>query len=134
MRELRVWYRDRLPARIAALEAARTALEARDPEALESLRRIAHMLHGSGATYGFPEISEAARRLENAPEDGLLEPAKTLVQALRAVMESDDEERSTVLIVEDDPDLAHFLEVLLAGPNRKLVLAHSGAQALAILE
>ena len=134
MRELKIWYRDRLPARISALESARTALELRDPDAVDSLRRIAHQLRGSGATYGFPEISDTARHLEEAPEGELLGSAILLIDTLRAVVERGSEERCSILIVEDDVDLAQFTKTLLAGPGRDIHLAHTGAQAQAILE
>jgi len=134
MRELRAWYRSRLPARISALEEAKTALSRRDPDAVESLRRIAHVLRGSGATYGFPEISESARALEEAAEEELLVPVKSLLATLRSAAENGSGDRSSILIIEDDLDHARYLEILLAGPGREILLAHSGAEAEAILE
>jgi diguanylate cyclase (GGDEF)-like protein len=134
MRELRVWYRSRLPARIAALETAKTALNRQDPDAVDSLRRIAHQLRGSGATYGFPEISESARALEAAAEGEILGPVKDLLSTLRAAAEHGNEDRSSILIIEDDVDQANYISTLLAGPGRVIHLAHRGAQAQAILE
>ena len=59
--ELRNWYRERLPTRIAALQDARKQIVEKPTEGLDSVRRIAHSLRDSGATYGFTEITEAAR-------------------------------------------------------------------------
>jgi diguanylate cyclase (GGDEF)-like protein len=134
MRELRAWYRNRLAARILALEAARSALALQDSEAVNSLRRMAHQLRGSGATYGFPEISESARALEEAPESDLLGPVNVLLNTLRKAAEIGGEDRASILIVEDDPDLAGYMTALLSGPGREIHLAHTGAQAQAILE
>src|SRR3954470_2488582 len=55
-----------LPERLAELEAARAA--ARDAgwtaQPLRHFHRLAHSLVGSGATFGFPEVTEHARPLE----------------------------------------------------------------------
>jgi len=134
MRELRTWYRNRLPARIAALESARGGLVRRDFESISSVRRIAHQLRGSGATYGFPDISAAARTLEEAPEESLLDPVNSLVETLRQAASSEGEERASILIVDDDADLANYMSTLLAGPGRRIHVAYTGAEAQAILE
>ena len=134
MNELKTWYRERLPARIAALEAARRDLERPGTEALLSIRRIAHLLHGSGGTYGFPEITESARRVEEAPAEALQEPLRTLIETLRAAAGSPGDERTSILIVDDDVELAGFMKTLLTAPGRDILIAHTGAQALALLE
>ena len=65
--DLRRYFAYRLPARISEVEAARDA--ARDAgwrgEPLRTFHRLAHSLAGAGATFGFPEVSEASRRLES---------------------------------------------------------------------
>jgi HPt (histidine-containing phosphotransfer) domain-containing protein len=64
--ELRRYFAGRLPERLAELEAARAA--ARDAgwtaEPLRHFHRLAHSLVGSGATFGYPEVTEQARPLE----------------------------------------------------------------------
>jgi diguanylate cyclase (GGDEF)-like protein len=136
MNELRTWYRERLPARIAALEAARAELSRPGSEALDSIRRIAHLLRGSGGTYGFPEITESACRVEEAPAEALEAPLQTLIETLRATAAAaaPGDERSSVLIVDDDVELAGFMKTLLTTPGRDILVAHSGAQALSLLE
>ncbi|HLY11217.1 MAG TPA: response regulator [Planctomycetota bacterium] len=134
MNELKTWYRDRLPARIAALEAARADLARPGTEALGSIRRIAHLLRGSGGTYGFPEITECARRVEEAPDEALREPLVSLIETLRSAAGAPRDERASVLIVDDDVELAGFMKTLLSTPGREILTAHSGAEALAILE
>lgn len=64
--ELRQYFAGRLPARIAEIERARD--EARDAgwtgPPLRTFHRLAHSLAGAGATFGFPEVTALARRLE----------------------------------------------------------------------
>ncbi|MBI3529870.1 MAG: diguanylate cyclase [Betaproteobacteria bacterium] len=62
LRLLREGYARELPAKLALLE--QTFRNRRDEGALRKLRHLAHGLAGSGATFGYPELSEAARRLE----------------------------------------------------------------------
>ncbi len=52
------WYVSGLPARAGAIEAAYAALD------LPSVRRLALALVESAGSYGFPSITEAARRIE----------------------------------------------------------------------
>jgi diguanylate cyclase (GGDEF)-like protein len=65
--DLRRYFAYRLPARVSEVEAARDA--ARDAgwghEPLRTFHRLAHSLAGAGATFGFPEVGEASRRLES---------------------------------------------------------------------
>jgi diguanylate cyclase (GGDEF)-like protein len=134
MLELRNWYRERLPARISALESARSML-ARDREgAVETILRIAHSLRGSGSTYGFPGITEAARALEERGEEGLAAGLDGLLDALRRALEAVPEGRTGILVVEDDEDQAHYAQAVLAGPGREIHVARSAAQAQAVLE
>jgi diguanylate cyclase (GGDEF)-like protein len=83
-------YRARLPEKIAALEAAWSkALNSPAPtEYLADLHLQAHSLAGSGATYGQPALSAAARRLELALKELIqtgpagFEAEKAAIQAL----------------------------------------------------
>jgi len=84
---LRQSYRDQLPTKIDEInEAARPpaiddAAEIR--RYLETLGGMAHKLAGSGATFGFPDISVAARCLEQGCEEALNLQASSL-QAVTA--------------------------------------------------
>jgi two-component system, cell cycle response regulator len=132
--DLKAWYRARIPTRIYALETARVGLAGRDEEAVDAVRRLAHTLRGSGATYGYPEITDSAKAVEDAPEVDLLPRVDALVATLRAVRAREDEATQGLLIVEDDPDLGAYLETLLRKPGRVLYRAATAAQALVILE
>jgi diguanylate cyclase (GGDEF)-like protein len=65
---LRAQYEQLLPGKLDALEAAFAALQATpgDHELLRDFHRQAHSLTGSGASYGFAELSRTARTLELA--------------------------------------------------------------------
>lgn len=134
MRELRAWYRNRLPTRIAALEAALDGVCRQEADAVGAVRRVAHQLRGSGATYGFPEITETARAVEEAGEQDLPDLLRALLAALRQAAESGSDDRAAILVVDDDLDLANYMKVVLEGPGREIHLAHTGADALALIE
>ncbi|MFL6193330.1 MAG: Hpt domain-containing protein [Thermoanaerobaculia bacterium] len=71
--DLRRYFTGRLPARLAEIVAARDA--ARDAgwaeEPLRTFHRLLHSLAGAGATFGFPEVSDLARRLERRVQAAL---------------------------------------------------------------
>jgi diguanylate cyclase (GGDEF)-like protein len=134
MLELRNWYREKLATRINALEGLRMGLTSRSREAILSARRLAHSLRGSGATYGFPRITEAARDLEESGDRGLAARLDALLSALREAAGGGRTEQTGILVVEDNPDQACFLQTLLAAPDRRIQIASTGAQALASLE
>jgi HPt (histidine-containing phosphotransfer) domain-containing protein len=57
---------------------------------VEELRRLAHQLKGAGGGYGFPQITDAAARLEEAIKEGAAESivkerTSMLCEVLRAV-------------------------------------------------
>ncbi len=130
--DLRAYYRGSLKNRIETLEAVKQAL-GKDDEARESIRRIAHSLKGTGATYGFHEISHAADSLLEAPRESLLDATEALIETMRQVASAAPEDAATILIVEDEPQTLGLLAGKLAGPNRKILAAESAAQADQIL-
>jgi diguanylate cyclase (GGDEF)-like protein len=66
LEQLRKEYRRVLPDKIADLDNTWQTLRdnAWDPTQFQTLTRLAHSLAGSGATYGFNAVSQAARALE----------------------------------------------------------------------
>ncbi len=128
MDELQNQYRMALPARIAALALARDMVD-EEPEAKASLRRMAHRLRGSGGTYGFPEISEAAAAVEDAGDPDLLHVTDVLLSVLRAVAADGTDSASRILVVEDEPTSALLVEATLDGAGRGVVVAHTLAEA-----
>lgn len=94
-------YVDDLPARAAGLRAAWAQVQAGTSSrgALEELHRLAHNLAGSGATFGFTELSARARAFEiplkallqdaNADRSALPELFDAMMAALAAAAEAD---------------------------------------------
>ena len=54
----------------------------------ETLRVIGHNLHGSGAAYGLPRISELGRDLEKAAHVRDDTGARTVIDAMRAYVQT----------------------------------------------
>ena len=67
MRLLRERYLENLREQTAQLDALLAACEAHEltDEARAQLKHVAHKLAGTGKTYGFPQVSEVARRLDD---------------------------------------------------------------------
>ncbi|MER2519299.1 MAG: response regulator [Bdellovibrionales bacterium] len=119
-----------------------------------ALRKEAHQLAGSGATYGFPSISEAGFALEAALEAKLAEKdilpfAQALLQSCHAVqflqsssrqpvrksaianalpiqteMSPDLLRSKTVLLIDDDPAIQDFVKKLLEHDAKVVVAPH----------
>jgi diguanylate cyclase (GGDEF)-like protein len=132
MHDLKACYRQGLTARIGALEAARRGLRDQVADAGVTVRRLAHALRGSGGTYGFPEISAAAARVEDALEESLDAEVDNLLQILLPITTTECAQVG-ILVVEDDADMARALQMRLAAPNRVVFIAGSIAVAERIL-
>jgi HPt (histidine-containing phosphotransfer) domain-containing protein len=86
---LRQGYAERLPSRAAALAMQAAGLARRwDPQQALDLQRELHNLAGSGASYGFPEVSRTARAAEEACGAALNGGAAPPLDDLLAALES----------------------------------------------
>lgn len=81
---LRAWYREALARRAGVLEGLVPGVAEDRPEAREEACLIARALVGSGGTFGFPDVGEAARVVA-ADQDALLPPLLGLIDVLRRV-------------------------------------------------
>jgi HPt (histidine-containing phosphotransfer) domain-containing protein len=70
MDDLRTYFAARLPVRLDEIEAAwRESLHSSwETEPLRRFHRLVHSLAGAGTTFGYPEVSRAARDLERFVE------------------------------------------------------------------
>ena len=130
--ELKEQYRQALPEKITAIRALLQEIRAGNQTAVERLRHMAHTLHGSGSTFGFPDISIAARRVEHASDDDLLKELAHLIRILVAVSAVEEEtERPAILLIDDDTDITRLMQVLLAQkcPDHQVIVTASAAEA-----
>lgn len=136
LRQLREDYAKQLPAKLAQLEQAFS--KRKDAGELQSLRFLAHGLAGSGATFGFPDVSAVARRLETMVDGALSsgrpfsdEESKVAADLLEAIYRAAREPvarvpslaqqvtvtpsvaKKLIYLVEDDTELATDLALQL---------------------
>lgn len=126
-------FREAAGRRIVAIEAALESLDAGTDEAADSLRRLAHSLRGSGASYGFPEVTDAAALVEDATPEALARTARDLLDVLRGVAIATPQRVTVVLVVDDDPMQAHLARATLDAPGRQVLTAASWGEARAVL-
>lgn len=91
MTDLRAYYRHSLGQRIATLEALLGGVAEQAPESVETVRRIAHTLKGTGTSYGFPEVTETARKVLAASDEELAPRLDALLEVLRRVAAGSDD-------------------------------------------
>lgn len=117
MDELQQFFRDSIVDQLRALEALADRVGSGDADALAQVRTIAHSLKGSGASYGFPEVSEAAARIESN-RDRIDKELADLCATLGSVTSSSA--RRLVVVVDDDPLITRLLEARLTTPGRRV--------------
>jgi HPt (histidine-containing phosphotransfer) domain-containing protein len=78
--ELQEFYRNHLRERLKELD---TALGKDD---VEGLRRLGHSIKGSGLTYGYPEITAAGKRLEEAAGASVSPLLRAAAEGLRTAI------------------------------------------------
>lgn len=89
--DLQEIYKQRLVSKISKLEEFLALLEqsqSLEEDVEEELRRMAHSLKGSGGSYGFPEITEAAGKIEVAPLPSLKELLTDFLNLLRTIVKT----------------------------------------------
>jgi diguanylate cyclase (GGDEF)-like protein len=141
---LRDAYAEQLPAKIEEIESYRQKCISGNNDAGEAiivLHRLLHSLAGSGATFGFPELGQQARNIEQMlkmwmnnevePDDEELDNLSALLNQLSelavspqteestsaavpgASLRTIDEARSLIYILEDDVEMAENLAIQL---------------------
>ena len=89
--EARARLRDRflagLPDRLAVMLAVEARLEAGELAAAEEARRLGHQFAGTGASFGFPALSERGQELEQASLDELPAALGRLIACVHATLQ-----------------------------------------------
>jgi CheY-like chemotaxis protein len=88
--DLKSWYRDAMQRRLDELRSFRSDLREGLPEAYDAARAIAQALRGSGATFGYPELSAAAGHVESAPDSAILRLTEGLIEHISRLAAGED--------------------------------------------
>lgn len=115
--ELKEQYLRSLVERIDTIKGYVRDYRSGDADIDQKIRLLAHSLHGSGATFGFPAISEAAKEVEFAPEKELIKKLTQLVKVLKEAPAKQAEVAANtyrILMIDDDPENAQLIQDALA--------------------
>jgi DNA-binding response OmpR family regulator len=135
LEELKEQYRKSLSEKSNSIRELVKALRQGDSKAADEIRRVAHTLHGSGSTFGFPEISEAARAVELADQATLIPAltglAKVLIEAQARSPGQSLLGEKNILLVEDDQDISMLVATILKRKSidYQIRIASSGTEA-----
>jgi DNA-binding response OmpR family regulator len=138
LEELKEQYRLSLPEKVKTIRSLLNEFRAGNAEAEANLRLLAHSLHGSGTTFGYPRISRAAKQVEHASPNAILHELAYLV---RVLLEASRESASStshihILIIEDDADISNLMKVLLSQKSERYraTVAGNAAEATVALK
>ena len=79
-----------LMPRLDALNAARTQLKTNPDDAHRSIRRMAHILRGLSANYGFPQVADMAGKVEDSDSMGIEPHLSSLIRLLTTIITEQD--------------------------------------------
>ncbi len=133
MDELRELYLASLGRRIEVLERAVDALEIGDVDARDSIHRVAHQLKGSGASYGFSEVTDRSIDVLEAPPADIVPATRALIAFLLEVTGDARRGDETILVVDDDPTIQMLLEEHLERPGREVLVASTMAEGKVLI-
>lgn len=134
MDELKSAYIQGLSSRVKALTASKNELEINGEVARKAIRRISHSLRGSGGTYGFPEISELAGRVEESSDSNISKALDALLQLLKSSISGHQTSPTKILLIDDDPDIQLIIRRTLKEERAvKLTIVSSGKEAISVL-
>ena len=123
-----------LPGRIEALKSLKLVLAQNDDEAEESIIRLAHLLKGSGAMFGFAQITETAKIVEDKSDENFVGSVDRLIATLQKVLRESNGHSLSVLVVEDDELIGGLIKKRLVESGLTIYLAPTGAEANRLLE
>ena len=145
--ELKEQYRLSLAEKISTIKVLLQDIRADKPDAEAQLRQLAHTLHGSGSTFGFPEISIAAKEVEHATARDFLKQLANLTRVLVSV-ESREPGASAktpvmpviktnlppILVAEDDDLMVSLIRQHLHNDGLQVEYVNNGAAAVAAFQ
>lgn len=133
--KLRGRYIEGLPAKWRVVKEALGLLRAGDPDADDSLRRIAHQVRGSAASFGFVALDKAASQVEHASDrEALMHAAERFIVALRTIYDGESKPTIQVLLIDDDFGIGFVMRSLLVEEMVRVTQVTSAAAAMTELE
>ncbi len=127
---LRSRYLDGIPAKVGVLRQALLPLRTgTDADAAKSIRRLAHQISGSAASFGFADLGALARATEQAEDDRLVDCTEALSTLLESILESHSSPTSFILVIDDDPAIFDLVASAIIAPGR--VIRHATSLAAA---
>jgi len=144
LEDLKKQYLDSLATKIDSFKTLVREFREGDDQAEKGIRTLAHSLHGSGATFGFPEITDAAREVEHADEANFIKNLTLLIKVMKEAGNkpappppavSPAEGQARILIIDDDPDSIGLLKdsISAVGGDYHYTLAESAARGMDLL-
>ena len=121
--ELKYLYLRGILANLEVLEMAKNDYSLNNSESVKTILRMAHQLRGSGGTYGFPEITKVAGKLEDSSTELLIVNTDKLIELLKKLTAQATHKKEKLLIIEDDEDFLRILEEKLIAPNRDILIS-----------
>jgi CheY-like chemotaxis protein len=94
--DLKRWYREALRKRLDELRGLRADLRGGKPGAYDAARSVARALRGSGATFGFEELSVLAAHVESAPDRAVMRRAEGLVEYIHGLTDPESHPTGSV--------------------------------------
>lgn len=107
MSRLRAEFREQLPEKLAIIEAAYQTLSAQETPSFEAIRYLLHNLVGAGGTFGYPQITELARRIHQPLQRGEIPSAEKMhstLQAMREIVAVDAGDGAVANVTADESD------------------------------
>jgi DNA-binding response OmpR family regulator len=125
--ELKEKYLRSLVDRIDELAALTSDFQQGDLQAQARLRAVAHSLHGSGATFGYPQLSKIASSAEHASIDDLQPMIAELVNTLKQITVNEPLSATSldILIIDDDPEFAEWLKSGFTHQDKQYRIFHA---------
>lgn len=131
--ELKYLYLRGIVANLEVLEMAKNDYSQDNSESVKTIMRMAHQLRGSGGTYGFPEITKAAGKLEDSSTELLIANTDKLIELLKKLTAQATYKKEKLLLIEDDENILRILEEKLIAPNREILISKTIKHAKEII-
>ncbi|MDP3518313.1 MAG: response regulator transcription factor [Pseudohongiella sp.] len=135
--KLQANYRRALIGKVKRLEDLAQEYRHGRLEALDDILLLTHSLKGSGTTFGYPAVSDAASRVKSGtPDEVMLQVAQLLdTMSQTAAQGGTGKTSRKILVIEDDTDISILLDTLLTRslPGYEVLVADTAKIAMEFL-